>query len=129
MALITTICWALLALLHLAPAAVLAMPGLTQSLYQLDPNGTAGVLIIHRGALFLGIVVVAVWAAFDHRARPVASVVTAISMIGFLLVYARAGLPDGALRTIAIADLIGLAPLAIASYQCWVRTCEIDPMG
>ena len=116
MAMIVTICWCLLALLHLAPAAVLVMPGLVTSLYGIAPDGDIGVLVIHRGALFLGVLSACLWAAFDARVRSMAVVITAVSMLGFLLVYARAGMPPGSLRGIAIADAIGLIPLALVGF-------------
>lgn len=119
MVLATKIGWLLLALLHLAPAAVFVAPGLVSQLYGVDPGGDVGVLIAHRGALFLGIVLLAILAAFDHQIQRAATVVVAISMVGFLITYGRAGLPAGALQTIAVADLIGLAPLALVSYQAW----------
>ena len=96
-------------------------PSLVQSLYGVSPDGAAGVLLIHRGALFLAIVVASVLAAFDPTARRVGSVVVAIGVVGFLLVYARAGMPAGALRTIAYVDLAGLVPLAFVACHAWGR--------
>lgn len=113
--------WLALAAVHAAPAAVLFAPSLVQSLYGVSPDGAAGVLLIHRGALFLALVVACVLAAFDPAARRVGSVVVAISVVGFLLVYARAGMPAGALRTIAHVDLAGLVPLAFVAYHAWGR--------
>ena len=40
-------------------------------------------------------------------------------MVGFLIVYVRAGLPDGSLRTIALVDAVGLVPLALVAYAAW----------
>ncbi len=119
MELLTKIAWGLLALVHVAPAAVLLRPSLAQQLYGVSPTGEAGVLIIHRGALFLAIVALAVWAAFDDGARRAASLAVAISVIGFLIVYWRAGMPAGALRTIAIADMIAIVPLAFVVFAAW----------
>ena len=115
----TKIAWLALAGVHVAPAAVLVRPSLTMRLYGVAPADDVGVLVVHRGALFLGIVVLAAWAAFDPAARRAASVATAIGVVGFLLVYARAGLPAGALRTIAVADLVALAPLGIVLRDAW----------
>jgi len=44
-----------------------------------------------------------------------------LSVVGFLVVYVRAGMPGGALRTIARADLLGLAPLAVVLLDAWRR--------
>lgn len=49
--------------------------------------------------------------AFDPAPRRAATLAAAISVIGFLAVYAHAGLPEGPLRAIAWADLMARAPL------------------
>lgn len=116
---ITKLCWGLIALIHLLPASVLLKPSLTETLYNVPPSGDVGVLLVHRGALFLAVMVAALIAAFDPSARKIASLIAAISMIGFLIVYARAGLSEGALRKIAVTDAIGLLPLIWVSYQAW----------
>ena len=121
MDLLSRIAWSLLALLHLAPALPLFNPRLVETLYGVPPTGEAGVLLVHRGALFLAVLVAAVVALFSPEARRVASLVVAISMIGFLLVYWRAGLPAGALRRIAVADMIGLLPLGLVLWEAWAR--------
>lgn len=103
--------WLLLALIHVLPALVLFAPDFAQRLYGVDPDSDIGVLIVHRGALFLAVLVVAVWAAIARGTRTLASVVLGISMTGFLYVYWRAGMPEGSLRIIAIADLGGIVVL------------------
>ena len=116
---LTRTAWIALAVIHVSPAAVLVAPGLVRHLYAVEPTGPAGVLIVHRGALFLAIVALALWASLDPAVRRAASVAVAISVIGFLFVYARAGLADGALRTIAIADAAALLPLAWVGWKAW----------
>jgi hypothetical protein len=115
----TKLAWVLLALIHASPAAVLFAPRLTLQLYGVDPGGTVGLLITHRGALFLAIVIACAFAVADPGARRCASVVVALSMLSFLVLYARAGMPAGALRTIALADLAGLLPLLAVSIAAW----------
>lgn len=115
------VAWLVLALVHVLPAAILFAPDLAVRLYGIDPTGPAGLLIIHRGALFLAIMVVALWAMIDPATRRVSSLTVGISIIGFLAVYARAGLPDGPLRTIAMVDTVALLPLALVSYRAWRR--------
>lgn len=115
----TRIAWLLLALAHVAPALVAFRPGLVEALYGVAPSGEAGVLLVHRGALFLAVVVVACLAAFDPAARRAASLVAAISMLGFLAVYLRAGAPAGALRRIAVVDAAALLPLAVVAFEAW----------
>lgn len=116
---ITKLSWALLALVHASPAAVLFAPQLLRSLYGMEGDGVMGVLLVHRGALFLAIVVACVFALFDTASRRVAAVVVALSVIGFLVVYARAGWPPGALRTIAVVDLVALLPLGWVLLMAW----------
>ena len=116
---IVKIAWLSLAAVHAMPAAVLFTPNMTQTLYSVAADGTVGVLLIHRGALFLALVAAALFAMFDPDARKVISLLVAISVMGFLLVYARAGRPEGALRTIAIVDLAALLPLALVSFDAW----------
>jgi hypothetical protein len=46
-------------------------------------------------------------------------VVVAISVISFLWLYLRAGMPSGPLKTIALVDLVGLAPLFFVIWSAW----------
>ena len=115
------IAWAFLALLHVMPAMSAFTPSLVEKLYGVSPDGDVGVLLLHRGALFLAVCVTAIYAIFDPDSRRLASIVLIISMVGFLLVYARAGMPSGELRKIAIADLIGVLPLFLIGYNTWWR--------
>lgn len=118
---LTPAAWFALALVHLPPAAVLLRPGLTGTLYGTSASGDVGVLLIHRGALFLAVVVLCVFAAIEPSARRAASLVLGISVLGFLAVYAMAGMPAGALRIIALADAVALLPLGWVMWQAWVE--------
>ena len=115
----TKIAWLLLALVHASPAAVLFRPGLVQRLYGISADGPAGLLLTHRGATFVAIVVACLWAAFDPSVRRLATVVVAIAVLGYLFLYARAGMPEGPLRTIAAVDAIALAPLLLVIWSAW----------
>ncbi|MEO1029682.1 MAG: hypothetical protein AAFX02_11580 [Pseudomonadota bacterium] len=95
--------WVLIALIHLSPALAAFVPGMIERLYSVPSSGDLGVLLSHRGVLFLAVLVAALFAAVDPGGRKLASIICAISMVGFLILYARAGLPEGALRKIAIA--------------------------
>ncbi len=119
MEMLTKFAWASLALVHLTPALAFFASGLVQKLYGLPPQGDLGVLLIHRGALFLAVCVAAIYAMFSVDARRLAALVLCISMIGFLVVYVRAGLPEGALRKIAVTDMVGLLPLAFVCWRAW----------
>ena len=118
MEIVTKLAWLGLAAIHATPALALFRPSLIRSLYGVDPVGELGVLMTHRAALFAGVFAVAVFAAFDPGARRAAALVTAISMVAFLVLYAKAGMP-APLRPIAIADAIGI-PLLI-----WVTVAAI----
>lgn len=119
--------WLLLALVHLMPTAVLFAPDLAMRLYDVAPAGPTGVLIIHRGALFLAVMVAALWAMIDPTARRISSLTVGISIIGFMAVYARAGLPDGPLRIIAMVDAMALLPLTLVTRQAWRRVALTAP--
>jgi hypothetical protein len=115
----TKIAWGLLALAHLSPAAVAFVPSLVERLYGVSPTGDLGVLIAHRGALFLAIFAACVVAVIDPPARRALSIVVAISVIGFLVLYLRTGAPSGPLRTIAVVDAVALLPLAFVVVAAW----------
>lgn len=112
--------WLVLAAVHATPALVLFAPALTERLYGVAPGGTLGMLIVHRGALFLAVFAVAVLAAFDPGARRTASLVVAISLIAFLIVYVGGGSPKGPLRTVAIVDAVALPALAVVAWRAWL---------
>jgi hypothetical protein len=115
----TRIAWLLLALVHVSPAAVLFRPSLAEQLYGTPPSGPTGLLLTHRGATFLAIVVAAVWAAFDPSVRRLGTVIVAIAVLGYLFLYGRAGMPKGPLRKIAAADALALAPLLLVTWSAW----------
>lgn len=110
--------WALLALIHVMPALALFRPAMITSLYGISASDPAFLLLHHRAALFLGVFLLCLWSIFDHGARPVATVVAAISMLSFLWLFWQAGSPP-ALRTIAIADLAGLPALALVAWAAF----------
>lgn len=118
----TKIAWLLLALVHVSPAAVLFRPSLVQTLYGTAPEGATALLLTHRGATFLAIVVAAAWAAFDPSVRRLCTVAVAIAVLSYLFLYVRAGLPEGPLRTIAAADALALAPLLLVTWSAWRPT-------
>lgn len=117
----TKACWLILAAIHAAPAAVLVSPGLAASLYDVPPQGIAGLLVTHRAAMFLGVLAVALLGVASPAARPAASLVVGISMLGFLAVYAAHGLPAGSLRTVAVVDALALPALGFVAWQAWHR--------
>ena len=117
---LVVICWLILAAVHASPAAVLFRPALTETLYGVPPTGSTGLLVVHRGALFLAVFVVAVFAAFSPDARKAATLVVGVSLLSFLVLYAMAGAPQGPLRTIAVVDSLALLPLACVVWSAWL---------
>lgn len=115
---IDRICWIILALIHAMPALAVVRPALISRLYGVDPGADVFTLLHHRAALFLAVVVICVWAALRPEVRQLASVVVGISMVSFVLIWWLSGMPP-ALRTIAIADLIGLPVLLYAAWQAF----------
>ena len=114
-----TLCWLSLAAIHVLPAFTLFAPALLERMYGVSPTSTTGLLLVHRGALFLVVLAIAGFAAFSPTARPAAKIVVSISVLSFLAPYARAGFPSGALRPIAIADAVALIPLALVASAAW----------
>lgn len=114
--------WVALALVHAAPASAFFAPHTLRRLYGIEPDGDLGVLMTHRAALFLALVALALFAVFDSSVRRAASVVIAVSVLGFLAVYGRAGFPEGALRKIALVDAAALLPLTLVLVTAWRST-------
>ena len=108
--------WSLLALIHVLPAIALIRPSLLTTLYGVESDSPAFTLLWHRAALFAVILLICCWAALRPEVRQLASVAVAISMIGFLLIYWAQGMPAN-LRSIAIADLVGLPALAFVAWR------------
>ncbi len=116
---LTKVCWGLLALIHLSPSLPVFRPKLIETLYGISPSGDLGVLTTHRAFLFLALFITALIAMFNLESRKLASIILTISMVSFLFLYVREGLPSGALQKIAIADGMGLFPLAFVIWQSW----------
>lgn len=119
MANVVSICWLLLAALHVVPSAAFFSSSLTARLYAVDATGDAALLLRHRGAMFLSVVIACAWALLDSGSRRLASVVVAVSMVSFLILYLLAGRRHGALDLIAGLDAIGLVPLLVVLHAAW----------
>ena len=115
---IERVLWGLLALLHGVPALATVRPALITRLYGVEPGGDTFALLHHRAALFAVVLVVSIWAIFDPAVRRLASVAVALSMLSFLAIYFTAGAPSS-LRSIAVADMIGLPVLLSATWLAW----------
>jgi hypothetical protein len=112
---IERIAWVVLALVHLMPSLALFAPSLLTRLYGMQTSDPLYVLMHHRAALFLAVLVTCLWCAFDPAPRRLGAVVVAISMLAFLALYFANGSP-ASLHQIAITDLIGLPALG---YVLW----------
>lgn len=119
MELFTKTAWGALALIHFMPSLPVFRPKMIEALYGATPSGDIGLLLTHRSGLFLAVLVTTIFALFSLESRKLAAVILAISMVSFLILYARAGAPSGPLRKIAIADAAGLIPLVFVIWQAW----------
>ena len=115
---IERLAWLVLAAVHLMPALALFRPELLTTLYGLRPDNPLFLLMRHRAALFLVVLVISLWSIVDPAPRRLASVAVGISLLAFLLLYWQAGSPK-ALRKIAQVDLAGLPALAFAAWSAF----------
>jgi hypothetical protein len=112
---IEKICWTMLGLIHLPPALALFLPAMLTRLYGVETGSTTFTLMHHRAALFVVIVAICLWSVFRPEVRQLAAVTVGLSMISFLAIWALAGAP-AQLRSIAVADIIGVPFLLVATW-------------
>ena len=115
---IERLAWGLLALVHATPALALFAPSLLTRLYNIQSGDPLFLLMHHRAALFLAVVVTCIWCALDPTPRRLGVVVVAISVLSFLALYFANGSPP-LLKQIAVADLIGLPALAYVAWKAF----------
>jgi hypothetical protein len=120
MAIVVTVCWGLLALVHLMPALALVRPALLTELYGVGPESPLFLLMQHRAALFAAILLICLWCMVDSGPRRLAAVAVGFSMLSFLWLWWQAGQPV-ALRRIALVDLMGLLPLVLVAWAAFRR--------
>jgi hypothetical protein len=118
---LTNIGWVLIALIHATPAFALFQPALLTKMYGIKPESGLFTLMHHRAGLFLVVVVICLWAMVRPEVRPMASVAVGISMASFVVIWWMAG-ASPALRTIAIADIVGLVILVFVGWQAFGQT-------
>ena len=108
----TALAFAVVGAIHLMPVAPVFLPETLSRLYGIAPaDSTLLVLMRHRALLLALVGLLCLWASWWA-----ALLAATINVLGFLGFYAIYGNPAGALRTIAIADLIALPPLAYAAW-------------
>jgi len=115
-----SVAWLALALVHTPPALATFSAQLRKRMYGVDDAGPLGLILVHRGVLFLAVASVCVLAAFNADARIAAALVTTISVVGFLGGYLLHKAPRR-LRVIALIDAIALIPLALVGVDVWAR--------
>lgn len=115
---IERIAWTLLALVHVTPALALFAPSLLAKLYGVKSGDPLFLLMHHRAALFLAVVVTCLWCALDPTPRKLGAVLVTISMLSFLALYFANGSPP-ALKQIAVADLVGLPALLYVAWKAF----------
>jgi hypothetical protein len=113
--------WLLLALIHATPAFALFKPAILTRLYSIKTGSSLFTFMHHRAALFLVVVIMCIWAVFRPEVRQMATIGVGISMGTFVIIWALSGAP-AALRTIAIADILGLAILLFVGWQAFAQT-------
>ncbi len=118
----TILSFALVGIIHLLPVAPVVAPQTLTRLYGIAPDDASLLLLMRHRAVLLAIVgLLCLWAAWTPAIRPAALAAAGLNVAGFLGFYALYGSPAGALRTVAIADLIALPPLAFAAWMTLVR--------
>jgi hypothetical protein len=118
----TSLAFGVVGVFHLMPIAPVFVPEMLGRLYGISPgDSTLLVLLRHRALLLALVGILCLWASWSASVRPAALLAAAINTVGFLGFYALYGNPAGALRTIAIVDLVALPPLAFAAWRTLVR--------
>jgi len=119
----TALAFVIVGIIHLLPIAPVFAPDTLTRLYGIAPNDTALLLLMRHRALLLALVgLLCLWAAWSADIRPAAVRAAAINVAGFLGFYALYGSPAGALRIIALADLVAVPPLAFAAWVTFARS-------
>ena len=118
----TALAFAVVGAIHLMPVAPVFVPETLSRLYGIAPSDSTLLVLMRHRALLLALVgILCLWASWAPGVRPAALLAAAINVVGFLGFYALYGNPAGALRTIAITDLVALPPLAFAAWMTLVR--------
>ena len=103
---LTKACLAMIFVIHAGPSLPLFFPKLIYNIYGLDPSGEIGLLLRHRACLFLIICIAALFAIYNPYYLRISLVIFSVSILCFLMLYFCAGMPEGSLRKIALADLL-----------------------
>ena len=118
----TALAFAIVGAIHLMPIAPVFVPETLSRLYGIAPTDSTMLVLMRHRALLLALVgILCLWASWAPGVRSAALLAAAFNVVGFLGFYALYGNPAGALRTIAIADLVAVPPLAFAAWMTLAR--------
>lgn len=118
----TALAFAVVGGIHLMPVAPVFVPETLSRLYGIAPTDTTLLVLMRHRAILLALVgILCLWAVWWPPVRPAALLAAAINIVGFLGFYALYGNPAGALRIIAIADLVAVPPLVFAAWTTLVH--------
>ena len=121
-ALALPLAFAVVGAIHLMPVAPVFLPETLSRLYGIAPTDTTLLVLMRHRALLLALVgILCLWASWWAPVRPAALLTAALNVGGFLAFYVLYGNPAGALRIIAIADLVAVPPLAFAAWATLAR--------
>ena len=109
--------WLALAFIHVVPAAAAFRRGGIGRLYGVAAGGALSLLLEHRSLLFAAVMVLCLWSALESQPRPAALVATGISVLGYLILFARHGRPAGPMRAIANIDLLAVPLLGFVGLR------------
>ncbi len=109
-----------LALIHALPAMAVIAPARLSSLYGFDASDTVLTTLLQHRALLFGILSAAlIYAIFIPSVRWPVLIGAIMSMGGFLVIALARGEVSGALRSIVVADVIGLVIAVLAAACLW----------
>lgn len=109
-----------LALIHILPAMAVLAPARLSTLYGFEAGDSVLTTLLQHRALLFGILSAAlIYAIFTPSVRWPVLIGVVVSMGGFLVIAIMRGELGGALRSIVIADVIGLIIAVIAALILW----------
>lgn len=109
-----------LALIHILPAMAALAPASLSRLYGFEAGDSVLTTLLQHRALLFGILAAAlIYAIFDGAVRWPVLIGAVFSMGGFIIIAAMRGELSASLRSIVIADVIGLVIAALAAALLW----------
>lgn len=114
--------FAAIALINALPAVAVFAPARLSSLYGFDASDAVLSTLLQHRALLFGILAAAlIYAIFVPSVRWPVLIGAIISMGGFLVIALVRGEMSGALRSIVLADVIGLVIAVFAAALLWAE--------